>query len=293
MENTPTTNSVENATTSNAENLAPLEGQPTVQAQPEAAHQTGEGSTQTDPTPSVETQPDNQDEGIPQKWVGKSLDDILKANKELEKKMHQQSEELSRYRKEQEARSERPDPAVQPVPPQVQEVSPPVQNVKSMEDWLREEFTKDWGEDPAAAVQRDRQRRDQWRTYQDNYNKQYEFGQAAQAGKVPGMEDFNELLPTMRTVAKDIAPFINPVYETHPVLLQYAYYIAKGITSSDKIKKVATAKTQITKAVEQEKASASAEASSANEPAPTVDPWSMKTEDLKKLLGTVDRSVEG
>ncbi len=205
--------------------------------------------------------------------------------------MHQQSEELSRYRKEPEAKAAQPDlVSTQPVQPVD---TPPVQNVKNIDDWLNEEFQKDWGEDPATAVQRDRQRRDQWRAYQDNYNKQMEFGQAASSGKIQGMEDFKELLPTMTGIAKQLAPLINPVYETHPELLRAVYFIAKGMTSTDKLKQVATAKSQVSKAVEQEKLAASAEASSGSEVTATVNPWDMKTEDLKKLIGVADRSVEG
>lgn len=282
MENNQITN------TSNNENATTPEAPtPEVGQLDGAAHQTGVNEA----PPATETNElsvDNQSEGIPEKWVGKSLDDVLKANRELERKMHQQSEELAKFKKEQDHPVQQ-----QEARPQVQEVQPPVQNVKSMEDWLQEEYKKDWEQDPQAAVLRDRQRRDQWRTYQDNYNRQFEFGEAAKAGRVPGMEDFGEMIPQMTQIAKGLAPLINPVYETHPELLKAVYFIAKGMTSSEKLKKVATAKTQMSKAVEQEKLNAIAESSSGNEPSPTVDPWSMKTEDLKKLLGTVDRSVEG
>lgn len=291
MENIQTTTSApENATTETSAQPSTQEIGQSTQPEALAAHQIVDGNQAP---PTIETAPtgDNQDDGIPQKWVGKSLDDILKANRELEKKMHQQSEEFARYRKEHEAKAPEPNP--QNLSDPTPQATPPVQNVKSMEEWLGEEFNKDWAADPQTAVQRDRQRRDQWRTYQDNYSKQFEFGEAAKAGKVPGMEDFGHLLPKMTSIAKQLAPLINPVYETHPELLRAVYYIAKGMNSTEQLSKVATAKAQVSTAVMHEKLAAAAESPSASEPAPTIDPWNMKTEDLKKLLGTVDRSVEG
>ncbi len=279
----------ENATTPEAVTQAPSspEGQPVVAAPPEAAHQTT-AETEAPPAVAVTTDGDNPD-GIPEKWVGKSLDDVIKAHREAERRLHSLSEENAKLKREQEAKVEAA-PLAQPI---VQAEAPPVQNVQSMEDWLAKEFDNDWSEDPKTATQRDRQRRDQWRTYQDNYTKQAEFGTAACEGRVPGMEDFKELVPNMQVIAKQLAPLINPVYETHPELLRAVYYIAKGQASTEKLKKVATAKSQVSKAVEQEKLAASAETTSANEVSATVDPWNMKTEDLKKLIGVADRSVEG
>jgi hypothetical protein len=276
----------ENATIAEPVPQAP-QGQPDLGAADSTANQTAEA--QKDPStepPVVETTPqgDNQDEGIPTKWVGKSLEDVIHAHREAERRMHELSEENSKLKKEQEA--VKAETVAKP------EITPPVAQVKSMDDWIQEEFQKDWQQDPQDAVVKRDQRRDQWRTYQDNYNKQLEFGQAAQAGKVPGYEDFGELLPTMQTANKEFGPLINPVYETHPLALRAVYLIAKGLASTEKLKKTATSKTQVSKAIEQEKIAGAAEtvSPSAND---TVNPWEMKTEDLAKLIGRVDRSVEG
>lgn len=278
----------ENATTPETAAATPTEGQSTpAPAEAGAAHQTGEANQdlQTE-APSVATTPqgDNQDEGIPQKFVGKSLDDVIKAHREAERRLHELSEENSKLKKEQ------ADAPVITKPTEA--ITPPVQNVKSMDDWIKEEFDKDWQQDPQEAVVKRDQRRDQWRTYQENYNKQLEFGRAAQEGKVPGYEDFSTLLPEMQKANTEFGPLINPVYETHPLALRAVYLIAKGLASTEKLKKAATSKTQVSKAVEQEKLAATAEtvSPSSND---SVNPWEMKTEDLAKLLGRADRSVEG
>lgn len=288
MENLNTAQAPENATIEQAAPaVTPTEGQSPPPAEA-TAHQTAEAPEAQPPeaTPDATPTGDNQDEGIPQKWVGKSLDDVIKAHREAERRLHELSEENSRLKKEQETKAVQPPAPTEPV------INPPVQNVKSMEDWINEEYQKDWQVDPQAAIVKRDQRRDQWRTYQENYNKQVEFGQAAQQGKIPGYEDFGEMLPTMQNLAKEFGPLINPVYETHPTVLRAVYLMAKGLTATEKLKKVATSKAQVSKAVEQEKLAATAEtvSPSAND---TVNPWEMKTEDLAKLIGRVDRSVEG
>lgn len=229
-----------------------------------------------------EAKSEDTESQIPKKFIGKSMDEVLKSYAELEKEIGRTRAELGEKNKKLESLSTIPQQSVQ---------QPVAENdIKTFEQQLMAEYDRDWREDPKQAIPNLLTKVERVKEYQNNYTQQMQLAQAAAQGQVPGMEDFAELQPTMVQLVQEFGPLINPSLDTHPKALQAVYLMAKGLALTDKLNKT---QSQLKTAKKSEKLEAYSESPSTSQGSDSVDFSSLSLEEMKKFLGVVDRSVEG
>lgn len=223
-----------------------------------------------------------EDFHVPKKLLGKSNEEIIREYQELEKTLGRQGRELGELRKKTKGEESTPI-ASRPV------VDPTPERNSGQED-LDKFYDELWEQNPKQAPklyaqlirERDRQ--------QELLNQTTQIVQAASEGRLPGYEDFNDLRPTMVSVANELLPYVAPSEVNNPKVFQALYLIAKGLTLPNKLKdleKEAMDKAK-KKVVEKQLAFSEDGTSSSESESVPFSAKHMSYSEMKKVLGISD-----
>jgi len=173
-------------------------------------------------SPPVEAQPVS----IPEKFKGKSFEDVAGAYSEVEKEKSRLANEVGELRKKLLEASEKAAPPPAAVEPSIDQV-----REKTPEEIYDEEFVTIGPKEAIKNLDINRRKQQQ---RQQEIAISHQIVESAAAGKVQGWEDFPTLLPDIQAVAQEIAPMIHPDFRNNPKLIGYAGLIARGLQASRK-----------------------------------------------------------
>lgn len=224
-------------------------------------------------TPASSENPQTQGaEGsqIPEKFRGKTLDDVIKSYVEIEK----QASRLSNENKELKSK-----PASNPPVAEASKVPISSQPEKSIDELFEEE----WHVNPQWATARRQDRAFQQHQQQQMLSDAISWVQAADSGKVAGFEDFAELRPVIAQLAQNFSGLINPNMQNHPIVAQALYLMAKGATFSQSLEKALASKADSVKKKVVEKKNATMETGSSRGDT-TIAFADLPVHEMKRLL---------
>jgi len=218
---------------------------------------------------------------IPKKFVGKSIEDVIKAYSESES-------ELGRLRNEAGELKKKVRTYETTVPNNtVNQAATPIASapVKTIDEMYDEEFEVNPKYAIAKRMERLRQADHQALMSQN----QTSFYTQAKSGSLKGYEDFAELEPLMAQIVPSIADMIKPEFLSDARTLQALHLIARGATLTEKLNQAEKSGARRASAINKEKESAFSESSSGSSTSDAADPWQIPLSDFKKLYGTARR----
>lgn len=229
------------------------------------------------PVQASETPAQEQSTEIPTKFVGKSLDDVLKSYGELEREAGRLRNENGDFKRKLETReTSQVTPKSEPV------ASAPVKTIEEI-------YEEEWKEDPKQAVVNYNKRKE----YQNNITtlarSQEEFYNEALSGTNATYADFKEYVPVMEEITAKFAPMLTPEARLSPQAIQLAYLVAKGLSVTQKLTEATNLTTQKATEIVKKREKAFSESSS-TATSDTVDFSKLSSEERRKILGVADRS---
>lgn len=217
--------------------------------------------------------------GVPQKFVGKSLDDVLKSYGELEKeagRLRNENGDIKRKLETPDSRPQREPEKKEPV------VTAPVKT-------LEEIYADEWAVDPQQATINYNKRKEYQKNVEALSTSQWSFYNDAIAGKIEQYADFKEYLPVMEEITEKFAELLTPEARLSPQALQLAYLVAKGLGVKDKLTEATALTTQKATEIVRKREDAFVEGSS-TATSDNVDFSKLSSEERRRLLGVADRS---
>lgn len=271
----------------------PAEAQ-AAETQEEENHSPVEAGQESQQEEASEGNPDSNllegapEEGIPEKYVGKSAAEIIKMHREAERVIGRLGSEKSfKEREAEEWRNKyaqlenqfrsQPTPQRQSVAPQ--EDADPLQVLNSK-----------WEENPKEAIEKAIGTLSQ-RAQQAEVKRVLEANQRALLAKYEELskrDDFKELEPEMEGIAKQIASRFQPHQVNTPETLEAIYMMARGRNVDKLVQSEATKQASKQKLVRAEKKAAFSE-SGASKGESLRRPEDMTREELRKLLPVSDK----
>lgn len=221
-------------------------------------------------------------EAIPDKFRGKSIDDVMKSYTSIESEwsktknkvveLEAQVQEANKLKAELDLARQQQALLQQQNQYFMQQTSQP-ERVQQ-----RDNFSELWEHDPANAVKKAIS--DVQASLELKLNARETISHYDHLKKT--RPDFAELEPVMEQVSQILAPSIDPSFRATPAAVDAMYFLAKGIKADEMAKKAATKGMEEARNLQNEKNSAMSEGSSS--PAPAKDFSSMSTTELREYL---------
>lgn len=218
---------------------------------------------------------------VPEKFKGKTIDDVFTSYKSLESEYSKTKSKIG----ELESKAQEAERLKQELEfAQRQQALLQQQNQLFMSQGpaqtapQKDRFNELWEHDPANAVKQ--------AIYSVQQNIEQKLNQRETVSHYQRLKqslpDFTELEPVMEQVSQQLAPFIDPSVRSSPVVLDTMYYIAKGIKADETAKKAVNKGMEEARKVQAEKNAAISEGPSSHMPA--KDFSSMSTEEMRQYL---------
>lgn len=254
-------------------------------AEQPAANQEELNATPPSPAESGET-----DSSIPEKFRGKSIEDISKSYREIEKysgRLSSEKAHLERANEEMRQRLAQLEQQVQTIsttrahqPQEAQEADP----LSSIED--------EFEQDPRAAFKKVVEHMRQVpRQLETRLTVQQQAAQASSyyAQQMKDNQDFRELEPEMKRIAREFGSMVRPEHLNSPKTIEILYKIAKAENLDRYTKSAADKAIQAKNLVREEKRAAVSESASGGTSgaAKPFEEWSL--EEMERFLGRASK----
>lgn len=240
------------------------------QLPPEAAPVTPQVPEQAAPEPQLEQTV------IPEKFRGKTFEDLVKAYSEVEK----EKSRLANRVHEVETKYTQVESYLQSQQAQQQQSQPVMsKTVKTPDDIYEEE----WQNDPKIAAKNYVVNKQKWDKQQQEFTQSVQILQAMNNGTMHGYEDVPELMPVIQNYAGQLAPYVNPEYANSPLVLEALILMARGATIDSRLEKAKSAGARSAASREKVKEQTFMETSSPSSGG-TIDVTDLSVEELRKIL---------